>query len=473
MESQDLSDSVVEYWKQGKINISQATLVNGKRFLTKIYNKLELDNGQIQHITHICDAIKYEPDKVSNAFFEISKEIKENGVSNPHAQISSLKRILEEIGMKGHKLDSYRLKKKTCEDTDILPKNLRDLPDECQAYKFIKERLNLLKTNRRIRSNATIRTIVYFWSVILTKLFPDLETVNILDNIPSVNRTLQLIKSLGKNRNQNYVSGTYYLFSDTTDEWKLSRKDYVAKDPSVLSIPDINQFDGDHHRLSSSEQEKLWNACQSGLEKAILSLMLTTGLRIGGLAHIKLQDIITQDGDILDIGSTIEKGNKIRRFKIFRMTKSALKEWLVERRKTESPYLFPSNVNETSSCSTCFISTTFKKVAERAGLNGDHIHPHAIRHSVAYNLIEAGNSMDQVGKFLGHADPATTSKYYVKASTMENVSKMNTACIGGENTKDSYKPDIPNYKNKDDNNISSQRKKNKLKGLSNIQINVS
>ena len=111
MESQDLSDSVVELWKQGNIKLSHATLVNGKRFLTKIYNKLDLDNGQIQHITHICDAIKYEPNKVSDAFFEVSKEIKESDVSNPNAQVSSLKRILEEIGMKGHKLDSCRIKK--------------------------------------------------------------------------------------------------------------------------------------------------------------------------------------------------------------------------------------------------------------------------------------------------------------------------------------------------------------------------
>ena len=73
------------------------------------------------------------------------------------------------------------------------------------------------------------------------------------------------------------------------------------------------------------------------------------------------------------------------------MTKKALQDWLKDRRKTESSYLFPNNRYDDIPCSVAYIQNVFYGVAKKAGLEGKHIHPHAIRHSVAFNLKDVDN----------------------------------------------------------------------------------
>ena len=77
-----------------------------------------------------------------------------------------------------------------------------------------------------------------------------------------------------------------------------------------------------------------------------------------------------------------------------------------------------------------FFNKTLKNIARQAGISGVVVHPHAFRHTIVGQLIEAGNSMDLVSKFMGHKSVATTAQNYWVPTTLELNEKLNNPFTG-------------------------------------------
>lgn len=169
----------------------------------------------------------------------------------------------------------------------------------------------------------------------------------------------------------------------------------------------------------------LINACKNDRDKAIISMLVNTGLRIHELINVTLEDYEyakAHDGELNVIG----KGNKFRIVYIPEITMEYVDEYLIKRKESEYNNLFISNGCKPMD-RTC-ISRTLKTTAKRSGHFSDdeisRIHNHLLRHVYTTEAIEANIPLEIVSKTLGHSSTNTTYNVYMhmnKNTIKENM----------------------------------------------------
>ncbi|MFP3043512.1 tyrosine recombinase XerC [Treponema primitia] len=144
-------------------------------------------------------------------------------------------------------------------------------------------------------------------------------------------------------------------------------------------------------------------------DKALILAMYSAGLRISELVTLSLKSI---DGD-LSGGRVTGKGDKERYIFFSDEAREAIAAYIPARHsriKAEHPTekLF---VNRRGGpISVAGVRWIIAKYAERSGLQ-KNVHPHALRHSFATHLVNAGCDVRIVQELLGHASLSTTQRY--------------------------------------------------------------
>ena len=144
-------------------------------------------------------------------------------------------------------------------------------------------------------------------------------------------------------------------------------------------------------------------------DKALILAMYSAGLRISELAALSLRSL---DGD-LGGGRVTGKGGKERHILFSDEGREALAAYLPARAariRAERPTdrLF---VNRRGGpLSVAGARWIIARYADRSGLQ-KNVHPHALRHSFATHLVNAGCDVRIVQELLGHASLSTTQRY--------------------------------------------------------------
>ena len=138
----------------------------------------------------------------------------------------------------------------------------------------------------------------------------------------------------------------------------------------------------------------------------LISLGLSTGLRVSALVQINIDDIDFATNKI----KVIEKGNVVRYIDIGSKMRSLLLNWLKDRElyfhAEDNPALFVSQLNKR--VSTDAVRDLITKYTEH--LN-KHITPHKLRSSAAMNLYSSGVGILTIASILGHENVTTTQRY--------------------------------------------------------------
>jgi integrase/recombinase XerC len=148
------------------------------------------------------------------------------------------------------------------------------------------------------------------------------------------------------------------------------------------------------------------------IEKLVVTLFYTLGLRISELSSLEISNI--SDGWVRVVG----KGNKQRDIPLLAQTKKLLDEYLTISR--EKKFLFEKNGERLSQNSLRYIII---KVFGRVGLK---VTPHQLRHSYASQLLNGSAPIADVSELLGHSSMATT-QIYTKLGSALKQKNYNTA----------------------------------------------
>lgn len=469
MDEIEFHENVREWCSKNYPSVTEAIISNISTVFTQLYHDLEIKKIR-SSVSDIQEIVKDDPSKLEKAFYSTFVKLREKKTNGTILTIASIARkALEIMGMNKKRLripprESTKVIDNSLEK--ILPLQLRNLPEDAKIREFVTERFEYSKKNLHCKSLHAQKIMLRYWTKILEQ-FGKLEELDMNTIDLSIKNIVKITKPIIVN--SYYIIYLHHLFVGINDDWNVKIKDIKSHFEIIEKKKDD---DGDKDVLTPKQQENIWKSCETNLEKLLISLLFTTGMRVGGLCNIKIIDVYDKTNNtIRDYGSTLEKRGKTRRFPIFDMVKKPLAEWIEENHMIDTIYLFPNARDPKKPKSTMTFQTMFKDIAKRAGYEGEEVHIHSARHSVARNLLEAGNTMDDIGKYLGHANPATTAKFYANLSTKETVDRMNTECIGGQNNKKTHMPHIPNFdyegKTKDKD---KKKKKNKLHKLANIDI---
>jgi integrase/recombinase XerD len=166
--------------------------------------------------------------------------------------------------------------------------------------------------------------------------------------------------------------------------------------------------------LSPAEVERLLDAA-SGTQpldlrnRALGELLYGAGLRVSEAVALDRQSVDLESRLVRAFG----KGSKERVVPIGREATESLRRYLargrpfLERQHRQELFL---NANG-GPLTRAGVFLVLRKLAAKAGLEPERIHPHLLRHSFATHLLEGGADLRAVQEMLGHADLATTELY--------------------------------------------------------------
>ena len=144
-------------------------------------------------------------------------------------------------------------------------------------------------------------------------------------------------------------------------------------------------------------------------DAALVELLYGAGLRVSEAVGLERGSVDLDERLVRCVG----KGSKERIVPIGRQACDALHRYISRGRpyldRRHSPALFLNARGGPLTRAGVFL--ILRKLAEKAGLEPDRVHPHLLRHSFATHLLEGGADLRSVQEMLGHADLATTELY--------------------------------------------------------------
>ena len=209
----------------------------------------------------------------------------------------------------------------------------------------------------------------------------------------------QKINNCGKTTVDNIRRNISSFFS-----W-LEEEDYILKSP-MRRIHKIKTKKAVKNIITDEEIEKLRDDCKNLRDIAMIDLLYSTGIRVGELVKLNIEDINFSERECIVFG----KGDKERKVYFDAKSKIHLKNY-IESRKDSNQALF---VTLNAPYERLKISGVEIRIRELGrGLNLEKIHPHKFRRTMATRAIDKGMPIEQVQKILGHSQIDTTMQYAI------------------------------------------------------------
>ena len=179
--------------------------------------------------------------------------------------------------------------------------------------------------------------------------------------------------------------------------------------------------------LTKEELSTFFNVCDNFKFKTIFMLVYGSGLRIGEVANLRVEDI---DSKNMRIFVRSGKGNKERYTILPKQSLDMLREyWRKYRQHKRRGRIFLSESGKAITVGV--IREHFRKYRRKAKIN-EKATVHTLRHNFATNLIERGATLIQVKELMGHSNIRSTMEYIHVANVKLDLESPLDVFLKGE-----------------------------------------
>jgi site-specific recombinase XerD len=158
--------------------------------------------------------------------------------------------------------------------------------------------------------------------------------------------------------------------------------------------------------VSDETARRLFAVIDDVRDRAIFTLMISAGLRVGEVVQLQLEDLATLETSILARLRVCGKGDKERMAWLTSEAMRPVQDWCRHRPASQTNHLF---LNQHGRClSVSGVQYRLKQYCQQAQIQ---LTCHQLRHTFARRLAEHGMPIDSLAKLLGHQSIQTTQLY--------------------------------------------------------------
>ena len=178
--------------------------------------------------------------------------------------------------------------------------------------------------------------------------------------------------------------------------------------------------------LSLKQLKTIYNDLVDPREKALFSLMSSTGLRVCEIATANVEDIKLYNNEIVLFVLGKKRSSKDEYVKLSNQVVNDLKAYLGER-TSGSIFISTSNENNGKGLSMVSLRKIIKNIFKRYGLDRDTLSCHSLRRTFAVVSYETGSSIYDIQQVLRHLSINTTTRYLKQVDRSRNKTEYNVA----------------------------------------------
>lgn len=200
----------------------------------------------------------------------------------------------------------------------------------------------------------------------------------------------------------------------------LEDENYVLKSP-VRRIHKIRTGKAVKETYTDEHLEIMRDNCKEIRDLAIIDLLNSTGIRVGELVKLNIEDIDFNERECIVQG----KGDKQRRVYFDARTKIHLQNY-INSRNDNNKALFVSLIEPYNRLNISGVEIRMRSLGKKLNIN--KVHPHKFRRTLATRAIDKGMPIEQVQHLLGHQKIDTTLQYAMVSQN--NVKTSHRKYIG-------------------------------------------
>ena len=311
--------------------------------------------------------------------------------------------------MKNELIDDIQIQIKPYLNQNQYLKLTKILIDEFENIEIINRNINLINLNNEELLNMFLsaksvegcsnKTLNYYKKtlqkmlIIVDKRIEDIKTDDLRNYLTFYKETNNISKTTIDNVRRIFSS----FFSWLEDE------DYIIKNP-VKRIHRIKKGRVVKDVLTDENLETLCDNCDNIRDLAILELLISTGIRVGELVKLNIDDINFHERECVVFG----KGESERVVYFDARCKIHLQQYLATR-CDDNPALFVRFRKPYDRLGINGVEIRLKKLGEKSNIR--NVHPHKFRRTLATKAIDKGMPIEQVQRLLGHVQIDTTMQY--------------------------------------------------------------